>query len=66
MIGEEEGREAIRCAKIGGFWPNLKHPRTFQEKIAWIKLYYRNPTRVSWRIRFSCAIVSPKESERII
>ncbi len=26
-----------------GFWPNLKNPKRFSEKINWYKLYYRNP-----------------------
>ncbi|SHK85119.1 TupA-like ATPgrasp [Fibrobacter intestinalis] len=26
-----------------GYWPNLKSPRTFNEKIQWLKLHDRNP-----------------------
>lgn len=26
-----------------GFWPNLKNPKTFNEKIQWLKLHDRNP-----------------------
>lgn len=26
-----------------GCWPNLKYPKTFQEKINWLKLHDRNP-----------------------
>ena len=26
-----------------GYWPNIKHPKTFNEKLQWIKLYDHNP-----------------------
>lgn len=26
-----------------GYWPNLKHPKTFSEKLQWLKLYNRRP-----------------------
>lgn len=26
-----------------GYWPNLKNPRTFSEKLQWLKLYNRRP-----------------------
>lgn len=26
-----------------GKWPNLKNPRTWREKLAWLKLYWHNP-----------------------
>ena len=26
-----------------GYWPNLKHPKTFNEKLQWLKLYDRKP-----------------------
>lgn len=26
-----------------GYWPNLKNPQTFSEKLQWLKLYNRNP-----------------------
>lgn len=26
-----------------GSWPNLKHPRTFNEKLQWLKIHDRNP-----------------------
>lgn len=26
-----------------GFWPDLKNPKTYSEKINWLKLYYRKP-----------------------
>lgn len=26
-----------------GFWPNLKNPKRFTEKLQWYKLYYRDP-----------------------
>lgn len=29
--------------KFYGYWPNLKNPRTFDEKMQWYKLYYRHP-----------------------
>lgn len=29
-----------------GKWPNIRHPKTFSEKIQWYKLYYRNPLMV--------------------
>lgn len=25
-------------------WPNLKNPKTFNEKLTWLKIYYRNPS----------------------
>ena len=29
----------VRC----GYWPNWKNPHTFNEKLQWLKLYYRRP-----------------------
>lgn len=29
----------VRC----GYWPNWKNPQTFNEKLQWLKLYYRRP-----------------------
>lgn len=26
-----------------GYWPNLKNPQSYNEKIQWLKLYYRRP-----------------------
>ena len=26
-----------------GYWPNIRHPKTFNEKLQWLKLYDRNP-----------------------
>lgn len=28
---------------VMGYWPNLKNPQTFNEKLQWLKLYDRNP-----------------------
>lgn len=33
-------RLRFRC--VMGYWPNFSNPRTFQEKINWLKLYNRN------------------------
>ena len=30
--------------KYTGYRPNLDNPKTFNEKLQWLKLYYRNPT----------------------
>ncbi len=32
-----------------GYYPNINHPRTFSEKVLWLKLYYHNPD-----IRLAC------------
>src|SRR4030042_7140346 len=29
-----------------GRWPDLKNPRTFDEKLAWLMLYWRHPLKV--------------------
>lgn len=26
-----------------GYWPNWKNPQTYNEKLSWLKLYYKNP-----------------------
>ena len=26
-----------------GYYPNINHPKTFSEKVLWLKLYYHNP-----------------------
>lgn len=33
----------IQYRRHFGNWPNLKNPRTFNEKLQWLKLYDRNP-----------------------
>lgn len=32
-----------RFYKMVGYFPNLDHPRSFNEKLNWLKLYYRDP-----------------------
>lgn len=32
----------LRFRAVMGFWPNFSDPKTFQEKINWLKLYNRN------------------------
>lgn len=34
---------ALKYRKAFGCWPNLKNPKTFNEKLNWLKLYDRNP-----------------------
>ena len=34
---------SVRYKMRLGYWPNLKNPQTFNEKMQWIKLYDRNP-----------------------
>lgn len=43
LVFGREAREAALCLRHSGFWPRLKHPKTFQDKIIWLKLHYRNP-----------------------
>lgn len=35
----------LKCQvkRIDGYWPNLKNPKTFNEKLNWYKLYYHDP-----------------------
>lgn len=33
----------IMFKSIMGYWPDLKHPKTFSEKLQWLKLYNRKP-----------------------
>lgn len=33
----------LKYRKAFGRWPDLKHPRTFNEKLTWLKLYDHNP-----------------------
>ena len=33
----------LKYRKIFGKWPDLKNPKTFNEKLNWLKLYDRNP-----------------------
>ena len=33
----------IQFRRKVGFWPNLKNPKTFNEKLQWLKLHDRNP-----------------------
>ena len=33
----------LKYKKNLGIWPNLKNPKTFNEKLNWLKLYDRNP-----------------------
>ena len=33
----------LKCLKKDGFLPDLRNPRTFNEKLQWYKLYYRDP-----------------------
>lgn len=37
----------IRYAKKFGYWPNFDKPKTFNEKIQWLKLHDRNPLYTS-------------------
>ena len=34
---------ALRFRKAFGYWPNLHSPKTFNEKLNWLKLHDRNP-----------------------
>lgn len=34
---------SIMFKSIMGYWPNLKHPKSFSEKLQWLKLYNRRP-----------------------
>lgn len=48
--------ERYRFKKKAGYWPNLKNPKTFNEKIFWKKLNDRNPllpvTSNKYKVRF--------------
>lgn len=33
----------LKFRKNLGQWPDLKHPKTFNEKLCWLKLHHRNP-----------------------
>lgn len=35
-----------------GYWPNLKHPRTFNEKMNWIKLNDKDPRFIDYADKF--------------
>ncbi len=43
----------LRYFKVYGYFPNLKTPRTFDEKIQWYKLYYRNPLMTNLTDKFA-------------
>lgn len=36
-----------------GYWPNLEHPRTFNEKMNWIKLNDKNPKFVEYADKYT-------------
>jgi len=36
----------IQVRRLVGYWPNLKNPKTLNEKINWYKLYYHNPLMI--------------------
>ena len=38
---------AIEFRRNAGYWPNLKNPQTFNEKLTWLKLYWRDPLAVT-------------------
>lgn len=36
----------IDFKRNAGYWPNLKNPVTFNEKLTWLKLYWRDPKAI--------------------
>jgi hypothetical protein len=37
----------LQFRRAMGFWPNLREPRTFSEKVTWQMLYEKDPLRAS-------------------
>ena len=44
---------SLRYLKVYGCFPNLENPRTFDEKIQWYKLYYRDPLMTELTDKFA-------------
>jgi len=63
--------EKIRFKKKTGYYPNIKNPRSFNEKIVWKKIYDRNyllPILADkYRVRaYIKEVLGEKESEKIL
>lgn len=45
VLGSISPELFLKCQvkRIDGYWPNLKNPKTFNEKLNWYKLYYHDP-----------------------
>jgi hypothetical protein len=69
LTGYKKERSLV-CKSIG-YYPNLKNPRSFNEKILWKKIYDRNPllpiVADKYRVRqYLKEVLGDKEAEKIL
>jgi hypothetical protein len=73
LVGKLTGykKERQRILKSIGYYPNLKNPQSFNEKVLWKKFYDRNPllpiTTDKYKVReYLREVLGEKEAEKIL